>query len=123
MKLYHGTGRFNLQSFVNEGVKLWPRAGFKRRSFCCSLSFREATYFALRKTPISDMTQTGVVLEFDAEGMVEGEDYIPYQDRQALSMGRDEQEIVVFSAAKLELVAYHDYQDGRWARIPLLESC
>ena len=91
------------------------RNGFKRPSFCASLSLREAEFFALRKTPANDLRNTGIVLEFESEGMIEGEDYLHYRDRAL----RDEQEVVVFSPKKLALVAYHRLTLSGWERVLL----
>lgn len=114
MKLYHGTGVYNLDSFIREGIKLKHRNDFKRPSFCASLSLKEAEFFALRKTPANDLKKTGVVLEFETKGMVEGEseDFIRYRDRVL----RDEQEIVIFNPKKLVLVAYHRFTSEGWKR-------
>lgn len=111
-KLYHGTAAYNLDSFVRGGVKLRHRNGFKRPSFCASLSLEEAGLFALRKTPANDLTKTGIVLEFEAGRMVEGVDFIHYQDRVL----RDEQEVVIFTPKKLSLVAFYVFTDLGWQR-------
>lgn len=118
LRLYHGTGIYNLDSFIREGIKLEHRNGFRRPSFCTSLSLKEAGFFALRKTPASDLSKTGVVLEFEAKEMVEGEDFIHYRDRVL----RDEQEVVVFNPKKLVLVAYYIFSHRGWERFRCSEA-
>ena len=112
MILYHGTGIDNLDCFIREGIELKQRRDFRRPSFCASLSLKEAGFFALRKTPANDLRKTGVVLEFEAEGMLEGRDFIRYSDGAL----RDEREVVIFSHEKLVLVACHHLTPQGWKR-------
>lgn len=114
MKLYHGTANYNLNSFLRKGIKLYPHHHFKKPSLCTSLSLKEAGYFALRRTPANDITKTGIVLEFEADGMIEGKnmDFIYYNDHVL----RNELEVVIFNTKKLILVAYYCWTVRGWER-------
>ena len=117
IKCFHGTANYNINSFIENGIILKSREWSKYKTFCASLSFQEATFFALRKTPISDLSQTGVVLEFEGD-LIEGIDFIMNRDPRAL---RDEKEIAVFDSKKLLLIAYWEFiKNGRWQRKRLL---
>ena len=97
MVCYHGTANYNLESFVSKGIVPRSRRGYRRKAFCASLTFEEAALFALRNTPASDLSQTGIVLEFQGN-LDEGRDYVPYRDTRAL---RNEREVCIFSTEKL----------------------
>lgn len=114
MVCYHGTANYNLESFISQGIVPRHRQGHRRKSFCASLSVDEGMFFALRKTPANDLLQTGIVLEFQGN-LVEGRDYILYQDTGML---RDEREVRIFNTEKLYLVAYWDFKHT-WERISI----
>ena len=109
--LYHGTWAYNLESFKKDGAKVSPRR-YTSPAFCTSQSFQEATFFALRKTPVNDLSQTGIILEFDAWRLRSGE-YISYD---AGGLLRDEKEIRVIDTTYLCLLTFHRYVDGTWSR-------
>lgn len=103
MKLYHGTARYNEQPILEEGAK---------PPLCASLDFREAAFFALRKTPMSDLSKVGVVIEFS--GDLQGRDFAKIESSGLL---RDEWEIRVFATEKLRADAvWQHHEDGRWTR-------
>lgn len=110
--LYHGTAAYNLDSFKQHGARLSPRR-YGKPAFCTSHSFEEAAYFALRKTPANDWSQTGIVLEFDSSGLRQ-EEYILYDSKGLL---RDEKEVRVTDTRYLLLAAFYEYCDGDWRRI------
>ncbi len=117
MILFHGTGNYNLDSFLKEGIRLYVRHDHNRPVFCTSLSFKEAAFFALRKTPIDDkeFKNCGVVLEFELSKKAnEGIDYALYKDCRAI---RDEKEVVIYSKKSVKLVAVHKFVNDSWERL------
>lgn len=115
-KLYHGTACYEQESFLRNGVEVPPRT-IGKSAFCASTEFEEATFFALRKTPMSDLTKTGIILEFDSARLCPDE-YCEF-DAHAL---RHEYEIRVFDGRALYLIAYHEYDDGVWRRVELTHT-
>ncbi len=107
MILYHGTAEYNLESFLRIGVKPSKRND-GNPCICMSTCFREATLFALRKTPIINMDSTGIVLEFKA-------DHPTLRMKRFKGQGllRDESEIRVYNPEFLRLVAYWRYKGFR----------
>lgn len=121
MRLYHGTASYNLESFVTEGPQMRPRhyiGGFKR-TFCTSISFNTASVFAFRKTPMSDLSKCGIVLEFDGSGLIKDIDFSRCKDPIALL---DEKEVSVLKLEKLKLVAYWKFENNNWNKIELHEN-
>lgn len=120
MKLYHGTADYSLDSFIKDGPVAYPRHYLPRskKAFCTSLNFDEAAVFAFRKTPSSDPTKIGIVIEFDGSNL-KTQDYIRASDSRAI---RDEKEIAVTSPRKLKIKAYHKYNTdtNHWDRLSLL---
>lgn len=121
MTLYHGTADYNLYSFSSGEIIKYPRVyikGFKS-AFCASLKFDEAKYFALRKTPMSDLSRTGIVIEFNGDGLVENKDFVFSVDSRAM---RDEGEASILNTKKLKLVAYWKLNHGnqKWEREEIL---
>jgi hypothetical protein len=117
MILYHGTADYNLPAFASHEIRKYPRAyikGFKS-AFCTSLQFDEAKYFALRKTPMNDLSRTGVVLEFDGGNLIENKDFVFSVDSRAM---RDEREASILNTKKLKLVACWklNHKNQKWER-------
>lgn len=109
MKLYHGTAAYNEEIILNNGLKKSPHKGIF--CACCSLSFQEASFFALRKTPMSDLRKTGIVIEF--EGNLKMGDYVIVESHGLL---RDEQEIAVLNTEQLNPIALWRFQEDGWSR-------
>lgn len=117
MKLYHGTASYNLESFTRSGPQVSARHYIGRgskRAFCTTISFDVASVFAFRKTPIQDMTQVGIVLEFDGSKLSKG-DFLKCKDPIAM---HDEKEVSIFKPEKIKLVAYWKFENN-WQRIKL----
>lgn len=114
--LYHGTACYELESFLSKGVEVQPRR-IGKPAFCATTEFKEATFFALRKTPAVDLSKTGIVLEFDA-CRLRPDEYCEFDDQHAM---RREYEIRVFDGSALYLIAYHEYDEGAWNRVDLTE--
>ena len=104
MRLYHGTARYNEQPILEKGA---------RSPLCTSLDFREAAFFALRKTPMSDLSKTGVVIEFS--GDLRERDFARIESR-GRGLLRDEQEVRVFTTEKLCVDAVWRWEKGGWSR-------
>lgn len=120
MKLFHGTGNYNLNGFIMNGINLHIRRDYDKPSFCTSLSFKEAAYFAFRKTPIYDVKfkNCGIVLEFVSDSRIkEGRDFAYYVDTKAI---RNEREVIIFNRRIIKLIAYWKYENDNWERISLL---
>jgi len=114
-RLFHGTANYSLKSFLDNGVQKRYRSYLDKDAFCTATKFQEAAFFALRKTPINDLTQTGIVLEFQGKNMVKEIDYTSTEDKRAI---RHESEIAIFNTNKIKLIAYWKYDKG-WKRICL----
>lgn len=112
--LYHGTASYNLEQFKETTPIAYPRSYLPRckRAFCTSQSFDEAAFFAFRKTPINNLSDIGIVLEYNAS-CLSLSDYVLTRDSIAI---RNEQEVAVLNTKKLKLVAYHKYINGIWER-------
>lgn len=113
MDVYHGTARYNVLRFT-KGIQKWPQVHTPRHkaALCTSKSFKEAAFFAMRKTPANDLDKTGVVLQFELDPTsVEGKDYVQVRDSVAL---RNENEIAVFNVDKLRLVSVWNIEDDEW---------
>ena len=111
MIVYHGTAQYNLENFIQNGARVSLRLEGED-AFCTSLSFEEAAYFALRHTPLLDMAQTGIVLEFDAHRLQDNE----YKQHTSRGCLRDEKELRIFNPEFLFLRYYYTYAKGIWIR-------
>jgi len=109
MKLFHGSAEYNEAPILHEGL----RKGLHHNLLCacCSSSFDEAQFFALRKTPASDMNRTGVIIEFDAN-LADNE----YQSISSSGLLRNEKEIAVLNTKKLQPVAIWRFGIRGWQR-------
>lgn len=117
--LYHGTSSYNLESFLTSLPRKRMYWHCIKKGFCTSVSFEEASFFAIRKCSIDDFKagckNYGIVLEFDFN-------YTRLEDCQEIMAGntlRDEKEIIVFNVKNLKLVAIYRYRDDQWNRILL----
>lgn len=88
---------------------MWPHHGLF--CACCSTSLEEAGFFALRKTPASDINRTGIVIEFDAD--LAKDDYREIESRGLL---RDEREIAVLNTKRLQPIAIWRFGPHGWQR-------
>ncbi len=111
-RLFHGTASYELESFIKEGALIRFRKSGYKPAFCTSVSFNEAAFFALRKTPISDLSKTGIVLEFDATRLRPDE----YEFYKSPGVLRDEHEVRVYEPSILRLRGYYEYDNGTWVR-------
>ncbi len=111
MKLYHGTAAYNEGAILKDGLQTQFHKGVL--CSCCSLSLEEAGFFALRKTPMSDLSKTGIVIEF--EGSLNTRDYLAVESRGLL---RNEQEIAVLDTARLIPVAIWRFGERGWKKCP-----
>ena len=116
IKLFHGTAEYALANFLISLPQKQRRRYLQRgrSSFCCSTSLQEASFFALRRTPSSDLSKTGIVLEFLGRNMIENKDFVFCRDESASL--RDEQEASVFNVKKLQLVAIYRWGEDSWKR-------
>lgn len=109
MKLFHGTAQYNETKIMREGLR--KTLHHNLLCACCSSSLEEAGFFALRKTPVSDISKTGIVIEFDAE--LAEDDYHEIESRGLL---RDEREIAVMNVKKLQPIAIWRFGPHGWQR-------
>lgn len=116
-QLFHGTANYNLKSFMDNGALLYPRHYLpkSKKAFCTSISLEEAAVFAFRKTPANDITQVGIVLEFDGSKLTK-KDFMKATDNRAM---RKEKEVAVLNSKKLKLVAYHKLMGDEWVRVEI----
>jgi len=113
MVLFHGTAAYNEPKILRHPCTLKYHHGLPRKCLCTSLSFDEAALFALRKTPISDMSKVGIIIEFEAD--LADSDFTPVASHGLL---RDEKEIAVFNTKKLIPKAVWRLEDDKWVRYP-----
>jgi len=114
MRLFHGTATYNRTPIIQQGLRRYPHHG--KIVACCSVSLEEAGFFALRKTPISDLSQTGIVIEFEGN-LVQGE-FIEIDSRGLL---RNEREIAVLNTEKLQPVAVWKWRRNGWQQEKLIK--
>lgn len=125
MIVYHGTGRYNVESFLEESPKTYPRDYLRgRAAFSTSLDFEIAALFALRRSPPSvlrgDEHEMGVVLEYEVvKSSKEGKDWVPAAQAGVL---QDEQEIAILNPKVLKLRAVWFIERGEWTRRSLKEA-
>lgn len=119
MIVYHGTGRYNLESLLSSGPRVAPRFYLDgRKAFSTTTSFKIAALFALRRSPPSVLTgddrEMGVVLEYEFCSLL-GKDrkWASAQDRGVL---QDEKEIAIFRPEILEFRAVWFSENGEWTR-------
>lgn len=122
MIVFHGTGRYNLESFLEASPKTYSRDYLRgREAFSTSRDFEVAALFALRRSPPSvlrgDEREMGIVLEYELDGSSrEGKDWVPAVCPGVL---QDEQEIAVLNPKVLKLLAVWYLEQGEWARRPI----
>jgi hypothetical protein len=107
---YHGTASNNIESF-QAGIRFRVRQWSKGRAvFCASLSFQVACQFALRKTPMMDLDNPGIILEFHGD-LREGIEFFHNTDPTSL---HDEKEIAICEGAALKLERVWRFANGAW---------
>lgn len=119
MIVYHGTGRYNLDSLLSSRPRVSPRFYLDgRKAFSTTTSFKIAALFALRRSPPSvlsgDDREMGVVLEYDFCGLLgKWRKWAPAEDRGVL---QDEKEIAIFKPEILEFRAVWFSENSEWVR-------
>lgn len=113
--LYHGTSAYNLTQFLTTSPIKRLYRHRKKKGFCTTVSFEEASYFAIRKCSINDFLENkdnyGIVLEFEFDG-----DAHDFEEVKHYNTLRNEKEVMIFNTKKLKLVAYYQYQKDKWER-------
>lgn len=119
MIVYHGTGRYNLESLLSSKPHVAPRMYLKgRRAFSATTDFKIAALFALRKSPPSvlsgDDSEMGVVLEYEFCSLLgKGRKWTPAVESGIL---QDENEIAIFKPEILEFKAVWFSEKDEWIR-------
>jgi len=119
MIVYHGTGRYNLESLLSSKPRVTPRLYLNmRKAFSTTTDFKIAALFALRKSPPSvlsgDDREMGVVLEYEFCSLLgKGRKWVPAVDRGTF---QDEKEIAIFKPEILEFRAVWFSDKDAWIR-------
>lgn len=119
MIVYHGTGRYNLESLLSSRPHVTPRLYLGgRRAFSTTTDFKIAALFALRKSPPSvlsgDEREMGVVIEYEFYSFLgKGRKWAPAVEHGVL---QDEKEIAIFRPEILEFRAVWFLKKDKWVK-------
>lgn len=119
MIVYHGTGRYNLESLLSSRPRVSPQMHLAgRKAFSTTTDFEIAALFALRRSPPSvlsgDDREMGVVIEYEFSSLLgKGRKWVPAVCHGVL---QDEKEIAIFKPEILEFRAVWFSEKDEWIR-------
>lgn len=116
MTVYHGTGKYSLDSLLGKGPRLYPRDYLDfRKAFSTTTDFKIAALFAFRRSPpaaLTDESEMGVVVEYK----LAAQEGTGWSHAKYPGVLQEEKEIAIFDPGVLIVQAVWRSQNGGWVR-------